>query len=93
MIRKIKHKGLRTFWEKEDARRLNQDWVRRIHRILIALDTARIPDDMDFPGWRLHPLKGEYEGCYAVKVSGNWRIIWRFDQTGDATDVDLIDYH
>ena len=48
---------------------------------------------MDVPGLRLHPLKGEFEGFWSVRVTGNWRIIWRFDEDGDATDVDLIDYH
>lgn len=47
---------------------------------------------MDLPGYRLHPMKGEYDGFYAVEVSGNWRVVFRFDGD-DATDVDYLDYH
>ena len=47
---------------------------------------------MDLPGLRLHPLKGELKGFYAVDVSGNWRVVFRFN-AGDAYDVDLVDYH
>jgi proteic killer suppression protein len=48
---------------------------------------------MDFPGSRLHPLKGDLAGFYAVDVSGNWRLIFRFDEDSNATDIDLVDYH
>lgn len=92
MIENIKHKGLRAFWEKGETRRLNQDWIDRIDRILNALDLAQIPADMDLPGFRLHMLKGDYQGFYAVNVSGNWRIVFRFEGN-DTTDIDLIDYH
>jgi proteic killer suppression protein len=47
---------------------------------------------MDAPGFRLHPLKGELKGFWAVTVRANWRVIFRF-QGEDAADVDLIDYH
>ena len=47
---------------------------------------------MDFPGLRLHPMKGEYRGFWAVDVSGNWRIVFRFDDD-EPHDVDLVDYH
>ena len=47
---------------------------------------------MGLPGFRLHPLKGDLAGAWAVSVSGNWRIVWRFDGP-DVVDVDLIDYH
>lgn len=57
-----------------------------------GLDLAQTPTDMDLPGWRLHPLKGEFKGFHSVSVSGNWRIVFRF--TGNnTTDVDLVDYH
>ena len=92
MILNIKHKGLRSFWEKEETRRLNQDWLDRIDRIMNALDQAQTPTDMDLPGFRLHMLKGDYQGFYAVNVSGNWRIVFRFEGS-NTTDIDLIDYH
>ena len=47
---------------------------------------------MSLPGWRLHPLKGRHKGLWAVDVSGNWRIVFRFEK-GEAFDVDLVDYH
>ena len=86
------HKGLRAYWEKGTARRLPADRLDRIDRILNALDQAQHPADMDFPGFRLHPLKGTYDGFYAVDVSGNWRIVFRFEGA-HTTDIDLIDYH
>lgn len=89
MILKIKHKGLRGFWEKGEIRRLNADWTGRIDRIMNALDQGR-PADMDFPGFRLHLLKGEYQGFYSESVSGNWRIVFRFEGS-DASDFDLIE--
>ena len=93
MIQRIKHKGLRNFFEKDQAKGINPAWVNRVRRILTLLDAASEPDGMDVPGMYLHPLKGGLEGFWSVRVTGNWRIIWRFDEDGHATDVDLIDYH
>ena len=60
---------------------------------LAALDTAEEPNDVGlFPGWRLHPLKGDRKGFWSVTITGNWRVIFRFDK-GDALDLDFIDYH
>ena len=47
---------------------------------------------MDLPGLNLHSLSGNLSGHYAVSVSGNWRIVFRFEN-GQATDIDLVDYH
>ena len=88
----IKHKGLRAFFERGDARRLPVALAPRIRRILSDLDAALVPGDMDIPGYRLHPLKGDRRAQWSVRVSGNWRIVFRF-MDGVATDVDLIDYH
>ena len=60
--------------------------------VLGRLDVAESPSDLDLPGYRLHPLKGEWKKYWSVSISGNWRIIFRFE-AGDAFDVDLIDYH
>ena len=60
--------------------------------ILTRLDAAREPRDMDLPGLRLHRLKGRLRGFWAVEVSGNWRVIYRFEKQ-DRTDVDYMDYH
>ena len=83
---------LRALHERGDARRLSPSLVRRIGRILDNLDTASAPSAMDYPGYRLHTLKGDFAGFWSVAVSGNWRIIFRFDGA-DVRDVRLIDYH
>jgi proteic killer suppression protein len=64
----------------------------KIGRILARLDAATATADMDVPGFRLHPLKGDLSGFWAVTVRANWRIVFRFED-GDAYDVDYIDYH
>ena len=66
--------------------------IRKLTRILAVLDQSRTPQDMDLPGFRLHPLAGELRGHFAVSVSGNWRVTFRFED-GQAVDVDYTDYH
>ena len=66
--------------------------VLKLVRILAVLDRSRTPRDMSIPGFRLHPLAGELSGYYAVSVSGNWRVTFRFEE-GHAVDVDYTDYH
>ena len=89
---KFAHKGLRALFEHDDTRRLSAEHTPRIRRVLAELAVARRPDDLDRPGRRLHPLKGDRQGYWSVRVSGNWRIVFRFE--GDeAVDVDLTDYH
>jgi proteic killer suppression protein len=66
--------------------------LKRLRRILATLHVAKGPQGMNLPGFRLHPLHGQLEGYWAVSVSGNWRVVFRFDGE-NATDVDLIDYH
>ena len=92
MIRKIRHRGLRAYYEKGQAKGINADWLPRIRKVLTLLDAASEPAGMDIPGFHLHQLKGPYAGFWSVRVSGNWRLVWRFENE-DATDVDLIDYH
>ena len=92
MIQKIRHKGLKKLYRTGSAAKVNPDHADKLRRILGVLDQASSPDEADLPGFRLHPLKGEYDGFYAVQVSGNWRVIFRFE--GDqVTDVDYLDYH
>lgn len=92
MIGSIRHRGLRLLYEKGSRRGIQPAQADKIERILARLDEATSPDGMDLPGYRLHPLKGDLAGFWAVSVSGNWRIVFRFD-AGNARDVDLIDYH
>lgn len=92
MIVSIQHKGLRLFFEQDDASKLQPHHVEKIRRILYKLDEAQAIDDMNVVGWALHPLSGNYKGYWSVKVNGNYRIIFRF-QDGQAHDVDYLDYH
>lgn len=92
MIRAFRHKGLERYFTQSDRRGIDAGQEARIRRILDRLDAAAGPKDMNLPGYRFHPLKGDRKGAYAVSVSGNWRITFRFD-AGDATDVNLEDYH
>ena len=59
---------------------------------LADLDDASKPSDIDLPGYRLHPLRGDLKGRWSISISRNWRIIFRFED-GDVHDVDLVDYH
>lgn len=92
LMMNIAHKELRRFYERGDARALPAYLVNRIERILDDLACATGPHDMDRPAYRLHPLKGDRRGQWSVRVSGNWRIVFRFVD-GEAVDIDLIDYH
>ena len=92
MNRTFKHKGLERFFSKSDYRGIPAQYAARIERLLDRLDAAVKPDDMDLPGYRFHPLKGDRKGTYAVFVSGNWRMTFCFVGE-DASDIDLEDYH
>lgn len=92
MILGFRHKGLRRLFEDDDRSKLDAQDVDKIARILARLNQSRGPQDMGVPGFRLHPLKGNLKGFWAVTVRANWRVIFRFDGQ-DALDVDLIDYH
>jgi proteic killer suppression protein len=92
MIRSFKHKGLARFFRKTDHRGIPAQFGPRIERMLDRLDACVHPGDMDVPGYRFHPLKGTRAGEYAVTVSGNWRVTFRFDGE-DVIEVNLEDYH
>lgn len=92
MILTYRHKGLELFARKGDRSKLPQTLIRKIKLILTRLDAISHPEEMNQPGYNFHGLKGELKSFYAVKVSGNWRIIFRvLDE--NVLDVDLIDYH
>jgi toxin HigB-1 len=92
MIRSFRHRGLKRLYERGDRRQLRPDQIDKIERILARLDEADEVGKMDLPGFRLHPIKGELAGFWAVTVRANWRIVFRFD-AGHAHDIDLVDYH
>jgi proteic killer suppression protein len=92
VIRSFRHKGLERYFAKGDRKGIDAKHEGRIRRILDRLDAATRPDDMNLPGFDFHPLKGALRGTFAVSVSGNWRITFRFAD-GDSIDVNLEDYH
>ena len=92
MILNFRHKGLERFFSKSDYRGIPAQHAARLERLLDRLDAALKPDDMSLPGYRFHSLKGDRKGTYAVSVSGNWRLTFRFAGE-DAADIDLEDYH
>jgi proteic killer suppression protein len=92
MIVSFRHKGLRRFHEDGDASKLPAQMLGRIGRILDFLDIAITAVDMDQATLRLHALKGDLNGFWAVTVRANWRIIFRIED-GKVSDVDFLDYH
>lgn len=92
MITSFKHKGLHRFYATGNVAGIQPEHQKRLRMQLAALDTAQTIDDMDIPGFRLHPLKGARKGQWAVTVSRNWRLVFKF-AAGNALDVDYEDYH
>jgi len=92
MIESFRHRGLRRLFEQDDRSRLPPPFVDKIRRILARLDAAGMVEDCDAPGFGLHALKGNLGGLWAVTVSRNWRVVFRFEN-GNVRDVDLVDYH
>jgi toxin HigB-1 len=92
MIRSFKHRGLKRLYERDDRRGIRPDFADTIQEILTVLDEATGPQELDLPGYHLHPLKGDLKGFWSVTVRANWRIIFRFEGA-DAFAVELIDYH
>ena len=92
MIKSFRHKGLKLLFESGDHRGVPARMADRIIRRLDALDAAEAPTDLNLPGFDLHQLKGERRGAWSLKISGNYRITFRF-QAGEAFDVHLEDYH
>ena len=92
MIRSFRHRGLKRLYERGERAGVRPDLVSIVDRILTVLDAAHAPSALNVPRFRLHPLKGDMAGLWAVTVRANWRIVFRFVD-GDAFDVDLIDYH
>ncbi len=92
MIRSIRHKGLKRLYEDDDPRGVIAEHVVKLRDILTRLDSASTAADMDLPGFRLHPLKGELRGFWTVTVRANWRVVFRFAER-DVLDVDYLDYH
>jgi proteic killer suppression protein len=92
VISSFRHRGLKALYEGRTAKRVAPGHIQKLRDILAVLDRSHGPGDMALPGFRLHPLKGELAGHWAVSVSGNWRVTFRFHD-GHAVDIDYLDYH
>lgn len=92
MIVSIQHKGLRLLWEKNDASKLPANQVPRIRMILDFLDAAEKVEEVNFSGSKLHPLKGTLKGLWSISVSGNYRMIFKFEN-GNVFLLNYLDYH
>jgi len=92
MIGSFRHKGLERLYRDDDRKLLPPQLVARIREILTALEAAETIEGLNRPTFRLHPLKGDRKGFWAVTVRANWRIVFRF-VNGKALDVDFVDYH
>lgn len=92
MIKSFRIKGLRRFYETGGTAKIQPAHAKKIRLQLVALETATTIDDMDIPGFQLHPLKGNRRGQWAIAVSGNWRITFEF-RDGNVYLIDYEDYH
>jgi proteic killer suppression protein len=92
MIKSFLHKGLEDFFYDGTKKGIQAKHAKKLADILDRLDAALLIEDMDYPGSHLHPLPGYWAGFWAVKVSANWRVIFRFED-GNAFKVNYLDYH
>ena len=92
MIRRFRHARLEKYFLGGTKSRIQAKHANRIRIVLARLHASTSPQDMNLPGLKLHELRGRWKGYWAVSVSGNWRITFKFDGK-DAIDVDYEDYH
>jgi proteic killer suppression protein len=92
MIKSFKHKGLERFYSSGSTRGIQANHANKLRMQLAALDTAQTIEDLDIPGYRLHPLRGNRQGSWSITVSGNWRVTFEFTD-GNVYIVNYEDYH
>ena len=92
MIKSFKHKGLEKFYTEGTKKGIQATHAPKLRMQLAALDTANTIDDLDIPGYRLHPLRGNRKGIWSITVNGNWRITFEFEES-HAYIVNYEDYH
>ena len=92
MIKTIRHKGLAKLFDSGSTAGVQSNHAKRLRLQLAALDTAQVIDDMDIPGFGLHPLKGKLKGRWSILVNGNWRLTFEF-KDGNVYVLDYEDYH
>jgi toxin HigB-1 len=92
---KFRHKGLRQLYADDSPKGVSASQLDKVKMLLFALETALSIEQVGrFPGWKLHQLKGDMKGYWSLTVTGNWRIVFHYDEsTNTANDIDLIDYH
>ena len=92
---RFRYKGLKQLHEEGSAKGVQSAMADKLRKLLFALETAESVEQVGrFPGWKLHPLRGDRKGSWSLTVTGNWRLIFSYDeQTNTASDIDLIDYH
>ena len=92
---RFRHKGLRQLHEEGNSKEVPSEMADKLRKLLFALETAASLEQLGrFPGWKLHPLKGDLKGFWSLTVTGNWRLIFGYEEkTNTASDIDLIDYH
>lgn len=95
LLFRFRDKGLRQLHEDGDARGVPSAMADKLRKLVFALETAETLEQLErFPGWKLHPLKGDLKGLWSLTITGNWRLIFRYDEkTNTASEIDLIDYH
>jgi len=92
-IKTYRDKRLKRLVDDDDAKGINPQWVDKLRKMLQAIDAAiEVEEVALYPGWKLHPMKGEWKGFWSLTVSGNWRLFFRFED-GDAFDLLLYDPH
>jgi proteic killer suppression protein len=83
---------LKRLFVHAEGSRIDPRLLAKVQRVLTLLQAAETPEDMNLPGYMLHPLTGDRRGFWSIRVSGNWRVIFRIEE-GQVYDVDLVDYH
>jgi len=92
MIKSFKHKGLKRYFQTGSVSGIQAQHQRKLRMQLAAIDTAKDIDDINLPGFKLHPLKGDRDGVWSITVNGNWRITFEFID-GNAYILNYEDYH
>ena len=92
MVKSFRHSGLESFYRTGSKAGIQPAHAGKLRRQLTLLDASTSPEGMNVPGWHLHPLKGKLKGHWSVRVSGNWRMTFKFEGE-DAVLVDYQDYH
>ena len=88
VIVSFRHKGLEQFFKTGSKRGIQPEHAPKLQRVLLLLDHIKAPHEVDLPGYRLHSLAGSLQGHWSIRISGNWRVTFRFS----GEDVELLDY-